>query len=508
MFIDKQILFRFGKHFFIGSIALLSGLAGCSDRQDSNGVYFASMGNAPVTVTKPVHRDLEAIKKSGVIRLLTRYNSCSYFLRNGSQHGFEYDFFHRFAEEQGLRVEVVIIRHDENPIDLLNSGKGDVIAANYVITPQRKKYIDFTRPYNLVNQVIVLPDSRGSVPQTVAEMEPLTISVRRRSSYYQSLKRLINEGYPIKIRVVPEDYDTEALIHDVQTGDFQATVADNNLLKAAMTYMDGIASGPVISRNDTVAWGIRKNSPELKEAMNRFLSKHFRLEGPNEPPKRSAFLNILRHKYFQSERPIYAEHAQTASKYAGILSPYDKLIQPIADSAGIDWKMIAAMIAQESKFDPDAISWAGAVGLMQVLPQFSLYPKDSLMNVSINIHEGIRILEEQLHQYSYMDSTDQWKFALATYNAGPGHITDARRLVIDRYENPNDWNNVAHALVMLMQRKYYKDARYGFCRGIETVNYVEDIIRRYHMYQTITELAANNERAVSPVVLGLTNTIP
>ena len=461
-----------------------------------------------VKVTKPVKRDLDAIKKRGVIRLITRYNSSSYFLYNGTEHGFEYDFFNEFAKENGLSVEVVIIRDGENPIDMLNSGKGDVIASNYVITPKRKKYIDFTRPYNLVNQVIVLPDYSEPVPKTIGDLGPITISVRRRSSYYQSLKRLQNEGYPIKINVVSEDYDTEALMLGVKKGTFQATVADNNLFKAAKTYMNGIVAGPVISKDDTVAWGIRKNSPELKLAMNRYLYKHFKLTGPNEPPKRSEFLNVLRHKYFEDEQQIYAEHVQMPSKYSGLLSPYDKLIRPIADSMGVDWKMVVSIAAQESKFDPDAESWTGAVGLMQVLPQFSPYSKDSLMNdVALNVKEGIRILDEQLHHYSYMDSTDQWKFALATYNAGPGHITDARRLAMDQYENPNNWNNVAKALIKLMQRKYYKDARYGFCRGVETVSYVNEIVNRYHMYQTIAALASKNEDAVSPTVIGLSKAL-
>lgn len=464
----------------------------------------APLKNDQVKVTKPVKRDLDAIKRRGVIRLITRYNSSSYFLYKGTERGFEYDFFNEFAKENGLSVQVVIIRNGENPIDMLNSGKGDVIAANYVITPKRKKYIDFTRPYNLVNQVIVLPDYSEPVPKTVGDLGPITISVRRRSSYYQSLKRLQNEGYPIKINVVSEDYDTEALMLGVKKGRFQATVADNNLFKAAKTYMNGIVAGPVISKNDTVAWGIRKNSPELKLAMNRYLYKHFKLEGPGEPPKRSAFLNILRHKYFEDEQQIYAEHMKMPSRYSGLLSPYDKLIKPIADSMGVDWKMVVSIAAQESKFDPAAVSWTGAVGLMQVLPQFSPFSKDSLLDdEALNVREGVRILKDQLHHYSYMDSTDQWKFALATYNAGPGHITDARRLVMDQYENPNNWNNVAKALIKLMQRKYYKDARYGFCRGVETVSYVNEIVNRYHMYQTITALASKNDNSASPTILGM-----
>ncbi len=491
--------------FVVGLFSISVSLYGCKNKESQNSDQNLVAGT--VTVTKPIHRDFDAIKKSGVIRLITRYNSSSYFLHKGVERGFEYEFLSEFAKEHGLSVEVAIIQNGQSAIDMLNSGEGDVIAANYVATPARKKYVDFTQPYNLVNQVIVLPESWSNRPDsTLADLGDITISVRHNSSYYQTLKRLQSEGYTFKIDTVSEDWDTEALMYGVEQGQFEATVSDDNLFRAANTYIKGITAGPTIEKDDTVAWAIRKNSPELKTAMNKFLAKHFKLRG-DQPPKRSEFLNVLRQRYFEDEAQIVALKTPIKTKYAGLLSPYDKLIRPIADSMGIDWRMVVAIAAQESKFDPTAKSWTGAIGLMQISPRFSDYSVHQLMNVKTNIKEGIRILEDQLNHYAYMDSTDQWKFALGTYNAGPGHIADARRLVMDQYKNPNDWKNVSKALIMLMKRKYYDDARFGFCRGIETVSYVNDIMNRYQMYQTITELAMQtDDKKINPV-LGITKTI-
>ncbi|HKJ33077.1 MAG TPA: transporter substrate-binding domain-containing protein, partial [Balneolales bacterium] len=432
----------------------------------------------------------------------------SYFLHKGEARGFEYEFFKKFAQEHGLSVEVVIVQDGQNPIDLLNSGKGDVIAANYAITKARKKYVDFTKPYNLVNEVVVLPDSDGQAPNNISGLGDITITVRRNSSYYQTLERLKKKfDYDYKIKPVSSGWDTEALMLGVQQGSIPATVADDNLYEAGATYMDGLQEGPTIEKQDTVAWAIRKNSPELKKAMNEYLAKNFKLRGLDNPPKRSAFLNVLRKRYFKNANNMYAFSNPTSSKYSGILSPYDKLIKPIADSMNVNWKMIVAIAAQESKFDPSAKSWAGAVGLMQVSPRFTEYTPQQLENKKLNVREGIRILKEQLKHYAYMDSTNQWDFALATYNAGPGHIADARRLVMDQYRNPNKWSNAARALLMLMKRKYYKNARYGFCRGIETVEYVDDIMNRYKMYQTILALANEKHPKVNPAVLGMGRTI-
>jgi membrane-bound lytic murein transglycosylase F len=143
---------------------------------------------------------------------------------------------------------------------------------------------------------------------------------------------------------------------------------------------------------------------------------------------------------------------------------------------------------------------------MQVMPRFSeVSNEEQLYDVETNIKEGVRIIKEHLDHYSYMDSTNKWSFALATYNAGPGHIADARRLAIDQNKDPNKWKNVEDALLKLMQRKYYKDARYGFARGIETVRYVTEIKNRYNTYKSILTMAERNESGVGPGVMGLFN---
>ena len=202
---------------------------------------------------------------------------------------------------------------------------------------------------------------------------------------------------------------------------------------------------------------------------------------------------MLRKKYYQGGYQIadYFSPDYQDNQF-GSISPYDTLIKNIAQEYDLDWILLTAIAAQESKFDPHTESWAGAVGLMQVLPKFSEIPKDSLFIPEVNIREGTRIIKENLEHYAYLDSTDRWQMALATYNAGPGHIADARRLVIDQGKNPNTWENVSSALLKLMQRHYYQDARYGFCRGIETVRYVNEITNRYNTYQSVLALSKAN----------------
>lgn len=494
----------------IGVISISLMATACINKRDIDQFVESNQENGlNVTVKEPVKRDFDEIKQSGTLKMITRYSSNTYFLHQGIEWGFEYELVNKFADKHDLALEVVVVEPDENPYDLLNSGKGDLIAANYTATKQRKKYVQFTRPYNIVNQVLVFSKAIKEAPETIEELAKaeIPITVRRNSSYYYRLLELQEQGIHLTTHLVPNTKDTESILFEISSGNYSATVADDNIFQASNKYMDGLVKGPTIAKNDTIAWAIRKNAPNLETELNRFLYDHFRFGKPGENPKRSTFLNVLRKRYFESG-PQIAEYydPETSQKGGlGIISPYDDLIKEVADSADVNWLLISSIIAQETKFNPNSKSWAGAVGLMQVLPRYSEVEKEKLYDAKTNIREGVRIIKEHLQHYSYMDSTDQWSFALAAYNAGPGHIADARRLAIDQNKNPNDWENAADALLKLMHRKYYKDARYGFCRGIETVRYVKEIKNRYETYESILTMTEQNKKSGTPGVMGLFN---
>jgi len=461
---------------------------GCSNKKEQPNDHLN------VTVTEPVDKGWDEIEETGHLQMITRYSSSTYFLHQGLQWGFEYELLEKFAEEQGLTLDVIVVEPGQNPYDMLNSGKGDVIAANYAITPARDRYVNFTHPYNSVNQVLVFSEEMENPPQTLTELvqRGIPVSVYSNSSYYYQLKKLQEQGFPINIELVPTYSDTESLLFDVANGQYMATVADDNIFHASDKYMDGLVEGPTIAQGNKIAWAVRENADKLQDEMNAFLADHFRIE--EGEPKNSTFLNILKGRYFEDSPPV-AEYYEpdVEEKNIGIISPFDDLFKEVADSAGVDWLLLAAIAAQETKFNPNATSWAGAIGLMQILPRYSnIDSTQTLYNVEINVREGVRILKKHLEHYSYIDSTDRWQFALAAYNAGSGHVADARRLAIDFNKNPNEWEATANALVKLMDRTYYKNARHGFCRGIRTVTYVRSIMNRYKTYQSIQAIAQRN----------------
>ncbi|MDG5767474.1 transporter substrate-binding domain-containing protein [Balneolales bacterium ANBcel1] len=480
----------------IGLIVLFSYGAGGCFKPDKDAYV-------QVEYSEPVAFDFEEIRERGTIRMITRYNSSSYFLHRGIDRGFEYELVSRFADDHNLKVEVVLIGSENDPIEMLNRGEGDLIAGNYAITRDRIGHVAFSRPYNFVNQVLVQPDSRARL-DSLPQLKDVTVTVRANSSYHSTLRSLQEQGYDIRYKVVGEDWNTEALMLEVAEGTIDATIADDNLFQMASGYIDGITTGMVLSESDTVAWAVRKNAPVLKEKMDEFMTDHFRIRESDGRILRSAFLNILRRRYFDDDRQINRFRDRSFDTFhSGYISPYDDMVRTIAGEAGVDWKLVLAVMAQESRFDPNARSWAGAVGLMQIIPRFSLVEDEALLyDPEINIREGVRYLRKHLDRYAHLDSLNQYSLALASYNVGMGHIADARHLAAQLGNDPDEWDNIADALLRLMNRKYYQHARYGFKRGIETVNYVEDIMDRYGRFHAIYELAANFENRYLPFMAG------
>jgi len=476
--------FRFLLPAKTASALLLLGIYGLSGCQPIEQEYMHQVPEQimPAVPHPTVERDFVQILNSGVIRMVTRYNSSSYFIHKGGEAGFEYELFYRFARAHGLGVEVVIPEPGEDLISLLNSGRGDVLAAGMISDERLSLYVSFTRPYNFVNKVLILPEDDAR-PDNLDALNGLTIHLPSHSNFRKELQDL-RKRYNLQFFIASANplTEPEELIAKVARREIPATVVDDNLALAALTYLTGARIGPWIGTRQPVAWAVRENSPELKAALNNFLKQHFWVTP--EGQRRSRTYGILYERYYRDERQIRGfQTEEDRVDKSGRISIFDDLIQAEATKAGLDWRMVAALIYQESRFDPEAVSSAGAIGLMQVLPQFAGEYADNLFDPTTNIRAGVRLLKQTYQAYAYLDSLERWRFTLATYHAGYGHVADARRLAIDIGRNPNRWDSsVEIALPRLMEQRYFSETRHGFYRGAETVAYVKAILHRFRMY--------------------------
>ena len=447
-------------------------------------------------VSEPqVEIDLKDIQKRGRLIALTGYSASSYFIYKGEPMGFEYDLLKLLAKHLNLELEIVVVRNLDRIFSMLNEGKGDLVAYNMTVTKARLKKVDFTDQHTLIHQVLVqrLPDNWRKMKRhqidkmlldNVTELIGKKVYVRKGSSYYQRLLHLSDEiGGDIDIVEVPGDVSTEELIARVARGEIDYTVADQNVAQINAAYLQNIDIHVPISLPQRIGWAIRKNSPQLKAAINQWLKKM----------KGKPTFNVLYSKYHLNKR-FFTQRAK--SEYFSLtgdkISPYDDLIKQQAKTLHWDWRLLASQIFQESQFDPKASSWVGARGLMQLMPKTAKhFGVKKVSDPAQNLQGGVKFIE-WLEDYwkDIPDPNERIKFVLASYNVGQGHVQDARKLAEKYGKDPNKWDgNVAEFLLKKSQKKFFNDdvVKFGYCRGAEPVAYVEQILQRYRDYQKLIE---------------------
>ena len=463
-------------------LLLLLVLVGCGEKIES-----VLPGQAPDNLpqfTQPlVERDWQDIKKSGVLRMITYYNSRTYFIHKGGQAGFDYELLERFARDQGLTLEVVIAQPGEDLVSLLNAGAGDVICTGLPASKDNKPYVLSTRPTGFANNVVILP-ARSPRGRKMADLNGLSITVPWGYPFLSYLQKIRKESpTPFRLNQGPSGMEAEELMTLVAEGRLQAVVVEDLAAQAGMAWIDGLKLGPILGDEFATNWQVRTNADGLKNQLDKFLQKHLRL---NETgfKRRSQTYGIIFDRYFENKKTIQVfREAEHRPDISGHISGYDALIRRLAEPLGLDWRMVSALIYQESRFYVRARSNADARGLMQVLPDFAGPQADSLFHPAPNLRAGLRLMTSTYNSFAYLDSLDRWRFTLATYHAGIGHVNDARRMAMDFGRNPNSWEDgLSVTLPLLMQYRHYRDTRHGFYRGSETVDYVEEIINRYRTY--------------------------
>ena len=418
-------------------------------------------------------RDWQAIKQHGRLRMLTLNNPASYFMWRGELLGFDLDLIRKFAEQHQLHVSVILKDDIEQLIEALNNGEGDVIAASLTQSSDREAQgVVFSRPYLKVSEQLVGRKGSPTIDNW-AQLQHQAIGVNPSTVFFQRLMELKKKHTNITLDSQP-GMTTETLIDQMMQRKFYATVTDSHLLAIEQAHRDDLQVLMELNQQSNIGWAMRNNQPQLLSELNRFIKKEYR----------GLFYNVTFNKYFKNSRRMQSHkaHRVTDSKQ---LSPYDDFIKPLAKQHGMDWRLIVSQMYQESKFNPKAKSFAGALGLMQVMPRTAKEMGYSdLLKPENGIAAGIAYMHWLEARFpGELDFQERIFFTLAAYNAGAGHVRDARRLARQQGLDPNRWfGHVEKAMLMLAKPEYYKKARFGYVRGSEPVHYVKAIRDRYLGY--------------------------
>ena len=424
--------------------------------------------------------DLPGLKKRRLLRMITRNNAMTYFIHRGRQVGFEYELIKEFADRHDLRLDIVIPDSHADLLAYLNEGKGDVVAAAMTITEERGKQAAFTLPYNEVDELVVVRADEDSIA-SLADLAGRTVHVRQSSSFYTTLMALADSIAGLQVVPLPDDLETEDILAGVEAGRYDITLCDSNLLDVELAY--GRALKAAFSIKPTVlGWAVRRDNPALLAALNQYVQEE----------KGGLFFNMMKKRYFKNKRTITRAKDSLRVDLSGRLSPYDELVKKYARQYGQDWRLITAQMYQESKFDPEATSWVGARGLMQIMPVTGLeLGFTDLHDPEENIHAGVKYLSQLVNRFDpQIPIEERTRLALAAYNVGYGHVLDARRLAREKGWNPDKWfGHVEQAMRLLAKPAYHKRSRYGFCRCGQPVHYVGNIQNMYDAYVGMLTMA-------------------
>lgn len=424
--------------------------------------------------------DLEQIKDSGELVVLTLYSSTSYFIYRGQDMGFQYELSEQFAKSLGVKLRIEVAKNVPELIRKLLNGEGDIIAYNIPITKELKDSLIYCGEEVITHQVIVQRTNGKTKPlKDVTELVGKNIYVKT-GKYYERLVNLNKElGGGILIHQVTNDSITaEDLITQVAQGKIPYTVADNDVAKLNATYYPNLNTSLSISFDQRASWAVRKDCPQLAAAADEWHKQNMTSPAYTASMKR----------YFEISKAM--PHSPILSLKEGKISHYDNLFKKYAQEIGWDWRLLASLAYTESNFDTTAVSWAGAKGLMQLMPATARamgVPPGKEQNPEESIKAAVKYIAATDRSLSMVpDKQERIKFILASYNAGLGHIFDAIALA-DKYgKNKTVWtDNVENYILLKSNEEYFTDpvCKNGYFRGIETYNFVRDINSRYESYK-------------------------
>lgn len=437
---------------------------------------------------------LDKIMKRGKLIAATDYNSISYFVYRGEPMGYQYEMLKLFAEELDVKLEIVVENDLNKTFSMLNQNEIDLVAMGLTVTKERGKDVDFTYPHTQTRQVLVQrkPDNwrdmknwkevEEAMIRNPIELGGKTVHVQKNSSFISRLQNLSDEiGDTIYVVEDPKK-EVEELIKSVAEGEIDYTIADEHVALVNEKYYSNIDVNTPVSFPQNVAWAVKKGNDSLRIAINEWITGY----------KNTLLSRVIYNKYFKNPRSVNIAQSEYHSVKGGKISKYDEIIKRVSEKYGLDWRLLASLIYQESAFQPDVRSWVGAYGLMQLMPgTAATYGVDTSSSIEEQISAGVKFLmwlDEQLPED--IDEEERIKFILASYNAGIAHVFDARRLAEKFDKDPNVWDeNVDYYLLNKSKPEFYRDSvvKYGYCRGEEPYNFVTEILERYEHYKNVLE---------------------
>lgn len=430
---------------------------------------------------------LQHVQERGVLRAVTNCEIINYNTEKPTPSGFEYELLSDFCKDYGLELEMIVNENLDSCFMLLDSCKVDVVAVGVGSNKDMKRRFLLTNPILMQRSVLVqrLPkgwnkmstanEVENQLLRSSVDLAGKTIHLPQGSHEVKLLEHLSDQIGDTIFIVECDSLNSVDLVNAVASGQIDYTVVEEYVARMASIGMKGLDTKLNVSVEQPLGWAIRNNDSDssLLFAINGWIDG---FEQRN--------LNRILAKYvnkgnvFTSRKPA-----------SGALSQFDDIIKKTAKNIGWDWRLLASLIYQESRFRLDLESEKGAFGLMQLMPVvMERYEIDYDATPEEQLNAGGQLISylDDCLESKVTDSVERIKFVLAAYNSGLSHVYDAQRLASKYGKFPDVWdNNVDYFILNKSKKQYYNDTccKAGYLRGTETYRFVEEVLDRYHQYQ-------------------------
>jgi membrane-bound lytic murein transglycosylase F len=422
---------------------------------------------------------LERIIDEGELRVVTRNGPTTYYLGPEGPVGPEYDLVRSFADQLGVELKIYTRDSFQDIVPEVVEGRAHIAAAGLTRDDAAAPDVAFGPEYGAVTEQLVYRINTGR-PRSVEDLYGAELTVMAGSSHVRTLESLKVEYADLSWDETP-DVDEEELLQRVSAGELQYTVADSQSVRLSRYFHPHIRPAIDLSEPQPIAWAMKDDHRD--RSLQRAAAAFF------EHVHETDLLETIEERYYGHTDRFDYVGARTFLKHIDRRLPrYREWLQEAAEAQGIDWRLLAALAYQESHWNPTAVSETGVRGLMMLtqVTADSLGVEDR-EDAEQSIFGGaryFRFVTERVPRQ--VKEPDRVWMAVAAYNVGWGHVSDARIIARRRGLDPNRWQDVRDCLPLLTQKKWYSTVPHGYARGWQPVRYVDNVRSYYEVLLWMT----------------------
>jgi membrane-bound lytic murein transglycosylase F len=406
------------------------------------------------------------IKQRGELRVVTSNSPTSYYLGAQGEEGFEYELARRFAMTMGVKLHMYPVADIRAMQAELASGRADIAAAQLSSGYGWPRMGQVSAPYDEIPQLIVYRKGKPR-PHDVSQLATAVLAVRS-GSPQEVMLRHIEHTAMVKLHWIAAGPLAADPLEDVANGQADYALVDQREFSFARHLFPDVDVGFALADTRPVHWVVRRGAPGLLSRVDGFFAQ---LQHSGEIATLARETSGDTHPFEYEESRVF--HAHLVER----LPRYEFWFAEAAKQTGVDWRLLAAIGYQESKWKPDATSGDGALGVMMLTPDTAAAEGiDNRADPRQNILAGARYFASLRAKIpDRIQEPDRTWLALAAYDTGLGHVEDARIVAQKKGLNPDSWSDVRQALPLLAEERWYTHLKRGYARGWEPVQFVERV---------------------------------